>query len=138
MIKRAVGAAVALLVLGGLGALIWLNPGVVDFQFAREQTLRLPLGWLLVFTFAGGTLAALLAVSVQQLLRRMVGWRQKRRDRAADVVAGWERSALALAWEGETDRARALLQKAYRRGGDHHGAALALATSYMETGEPQR
>lgn len=138
MVKRVVGAAVALLVLGGLGALIWLNPGVVDFQFAREQTLRLPLGWLLVFAFGAGTFAAVLAVSLQQVFRRMVGWRQKRRLRAADVVAGWERSALALAWDGETEKARALLLKAYRRGADNQGAALALATSLMETGEPQR
>lgn len=138
MVKRVVGAAVALLVLGALGALIWLNPSVVDFQFAREQTLRLPLGWLLVFTFAAGTAVALLLVSMQQLVRRLIGWRQRRREHAADVVAGWERNALALAWDGEIDRSRALLQKAYRRGGDNHGAALALATSYMETGEPQR
>lgn len=138
MVKRAVGAAVALLVLVGLGALIWLNPSVVDFQFAREQTLRLPLGWLLVFAFATGTITALLVVSVQQLARRLVGWRQRRRHRAADVVAGWERTALALAWDGDIERSRALLQKAFRRGADNHGAALALATSYMDTGEAQR
>jgi tetratricopeptide (TPR) repeat protein len=138
MIKRVVGAAVALLVLGGLGALIWLNPAVVDFQFAREQTLRLPLGWLLVFTFGAGIVVALLLVSTQQLVRRLVGWRQRRREHAAGVVAGWERSALELGWQGEVERARALLHKAYRRGGDNQGAALALATSYMETGEPQR
>jgi tetratricopeptide (TPR) repeat protein len=138
MVKRVVGAAAALLVLVALGALIWLNPGVVDFQFAREQTLRLPLGWLLVFAFSAGAVAALLVVSLQQLARRLVGWRQRRRHRAAELVAGWERSALALAWDGDVDRARVLLHKALRRGPDNHGAALALAASYMETGETQR
>lgn len=138
MIKRAFMGAAALAVIGVLGYVIWLNPGAVDFQPLRQQTLRVPLGWLLVFAFAAGAGVAGAAVVVQQLIARLRGWRQRRQERIAGRVAGWEQAGLALVWDGELDRARALLLKAWRRAPENHGAVLALASSYMDTGEIER
>jgi tetratricopeptide (TPR) repeat protein len=138
MVKRAFIGAAALIVIGVLGYLIWLNPGAVDFQPFAEQTLRVPLGWLLVFAFAAGAGVAGAAVLAQQVIARLRTWRQRRRDRMAGRVAGWEQAGLALVWDGEIDRARALLLKAWRRAPENHGAALALASSYMDTGEIER
>ena len=135
MMKRIVVIAAALVVIASLAYLLWLNPAVVDFQFAREQSLRVPLGWLLVFAVVAGVLLAVLGSVLQQLGRAVSGWRLRHQRRVADRIAGWERSGLALAWEGELDQARRLLLKAWRRAPRNQGPALALASSYMDTQE---
>jgi tetratricopeptide (TPR) repeat protein len=135
MVKRVIVIAAAAVVIGSLGYFIWLNPAVVDLRFTGEQSLRVPLGWLLVFAFVAGALVAVLGSAVQQLGRSVSGWSQRRRQRVANRVASWERTGLALAWDGDLDQARRWLLKAWRRAPRNQGAALALASSYMDTDE---
>lgn len=113
----------------------WLNQPNVDFFFAPGQSLRLQLGWLVVLAFALGGFVVGFALSLQQLGRRFRSWREQRQMRRAVQVGEWQESGAALAWDGELDRGRTLLKKAWRRQTHNGSAALALASSYMDTGE---
>src|SRR3972149_5420562 len=113
--KRVLAVATGVAVLGVCAFLAWLNPGTVDVRFSPQQSLQAPLGWLLVFAFAGGVAVTVLGASLQQLGRRLAGWRERRRARQAVRATQWQQSGAALAWEGELERGRNLLKKAWRR-----------------------
>jgi tetratricopeptide (TPR) repeat protein len=133
--KRLLAAAGGLLALAVFGGLAYLNPTEVGFQFSPGETLRLPLGWLLVLTFISGALLVVVWNSLRDLGRRLAGWRERRRVKEAIRVNEWHESGAALAWEGEVERGRTLLRRAWSRRPSHAAAALALATSYMDTAE---
>jgi uncharacterized integral membrane protein len=112
----------------------WLNPSNVDVFFSPGQSFRMPLGWLIVLTFAFGCFLVGFGFSIQQLGRRLRDWREHRQTRRAEQIGEWQESGTALAWDGELDRGRTLLKKAWRRQAHNSPAALALASSYMDTG----
>ncbi len=133
--KRVLAVATGVAVLGLCALLAWLNPGMVDVRFSPQRSLQAPLGWLLVFAFAGGVLVAAVGASLQQLGRRIAGWRERRRARQAVQATRWQQNGAALAWDGELEKGRSLLRKAWRRQPHNSAAALALASSFMDTGE---
>jgi lipopolysaccharide biosynthesis regulator YciM len=133
--KRVLLIAAAVLVVGLFGLLTWLNPEPTLFRFTTEQSVQLPLGWLLVFAFVGGAVTALLASSLRDAARRLMGWRGRRQARQASRVSMWQREGTTLAWDGELEKARQVLHKAWRSGKGNRAAALALAASYAETSE---
>lgn len=133
--KRFLAAAGGVVVLAVFGAVAYLNPNAVGFQFSPGQSLELPLGWLLVLTFVSGAFMVMLLNALQLLGRRLASWGERRRAREALRIGQWHETGAALAWEGEVERGRTLLRKAWRRRPDDAAAALALATSYMDTAE---
>ncbi len=133
--KRVLAGVGLVAALGIFGFIAWLNPTAAQFRFSPEQTVSVPLGWLLIFVFVAGVGFALLGVSLQQLGRRVRGWGARRRERQAVRAGEWQQSGAELAWDGEIERGRGLLKKAWRRQPDNAAAALALASSYLDTGE---
>lgn len=130
-----------LLVLGGLALialfslLIALNPGEVEFRPTHLHHFRPMLGVLLVLTFCAGIALVLLGGGMRQLSLRLAEWRARRGAKAAVQAAAWHAEGEAAAWAGELDRSRALMRKAWRRQAGNGSAALALASSYLDTGE---
>jgi lipopolysaccharide biosynthesis regulator YciM/uncharacterized integral membrane protein len=133
--KRVLLGTIAVLALLFAFFLVWLNPPTVEFRFWTDRSVPLPLGWLLLFAFVTGGALAFLASSVQQLGRRVAGWRERRRARQAVRAGEWQESGSALTWDGDLERGRNLLRRAWRRQASNTSAALALASSYMDTGE---
>jgi lipopolysaccharide biosynthesis regulator YciM len=133
--RRIVVVATSVVAVAVFCFIAWLNPTNVDFFFAPGQSLRVPLGWLVVLIFAFGGFLVGFALSLQQLGRRLRSWREQRQTRRAVQIGEWQESGTALAWDGELDRGRTLLKKAWRRQTHNTSAALALASSYMDTGE---
>jgi lipopolysaccharide biosynthesis regulator YciM len=133
--RRILLGVVAVAAIGLCFFIAWLNPSVVEFRFWMGQSIALQLGWLLIFTFLAGALATTFAVSLQQLGRRVSGWRERRQVRREERAGGWRESGAALAWDGDLNRGRMLLRKAWRSRPESGAAALALAASYADTGE---
>lgn len=134
--KRALLLGVALTAVVAFVALAFtMNPGAVDVRLTPSRVARLPLGILLVGTLIGGAMLALLAVSLQQLKRRIEQWGAHRRAKQEARVAEFNAEGAALGWSGELERSRALFKKAWRKDPTNKEAALALAASYGDTGE---
>lgn len=129
------------LVLGGIALiavfalLIALNPGEVEFHPTHLHSFRPMLGVLLILTFCAGAALVLLGGGMRQLSLRLREWRARRGARAAAQAAAWHQQGEAAAWAGELERSRTLMRKAWRRQSGNSAAALALASSYMDTGE---
>jgi thioredoxin-like negative regulator of GroEL len=133
--RRIVVVATSVVAVAVFCFIFWLNPSNAEFFFAPERSFRIPLGGLIVLAFAAGGFLVGFALSLQQLGRRLRSWREQRQTRRAVQVGEWQESGTALAWDGELDRGRTLLKKAWRRQTHNTSAALALASSYMDTGE---
>lgn len=130
-----------LLLLGGIAlvaifvVLVALNPSEVEFRPTHLHSFRPMLGVLLVLTFCAGGALVLLGGGMRQLSVRLGDWRARRGARAAAQASTWHEAGEAAAWAGELERSRALLRKSWRRQSGNSAAALALASSYMDTGE---
>jgi tetratricopeptide (TPR) repeat protein len=133
--KRIVVFGAALLLIAAFVAIVALNPGEVDFRPTHIHTLRPMLGVLLIVAFCAGAVLALFGGSLRNLSAALTNWRARRAARQATQASEWHRTGEQLAWEGEIDRSRALLKKAWKRQPGNAAAALALASSYMDTGE---
>jgi tetratricopeptide (TPR) repeat protein len=125
----------AILLIALFGALVVLNPGEVEFHPTHIHSFRPMLGLLLIFTFCAGALVAVLGGSVRNLSSTLANWRARRAARLATQAGEWHQAGEDLAWGGELERSRALLKKAWKRHPGTSAAALALASSYMDTGE---
>jgi lipopolysaccharide biosynthesis regulator YciM/uncharacterized integral membrane protein len=112
-----------------------LNTAGVEVRLTSHQSVSLPLGVLLVGTFVFGLVVTVLAIGLLQAGRSLLTWPVRRLERQTTRVAQWERVGNALAWEGDLQRARGLLEKAWRKQPANASAALALASSYIDTGE---
>jgi predicted Zn-dependent protease/uncharacterized integral membrane protein len=132
----------ALIVLAGVVSvcavlyLAWLNPNPVELHLSPSYRLQLPLAAALVLAFLLGILLILGGVIIQGAGRSVRGWWQDRRLRREERVDSLEHQGEALLWEGDSERARALLLRAWRRVPGHHRAALVAARSYLDDGEP--
>jgi tetratricopeptide (TPR) repeat protein len=133
--KRGLLLVGVVLLVAVVGALVALNPGEVEFRPTHIHTLRPTLGVLLVVCFAAGAALMLFGGVLRQLGDRLANWRARRAARLATQAEALHQQGEALAWGGELERSRALLRKAWRRQPGQAGAALALASSYMDTGE---
>lgn len=133
--KRALAFVGIVVFVALFGAIVVLNPGEVDFRPTHIHSFRPMLGVLLIFVFVAGAVLAVLGGSLRQLSGSLSGWRGRRAARAAAQAGEWHQSGEALAWGGELERSRALLRKAWRKRPGNSAAALALASSYMDTGE---
>jgi len=134
--RRAVFLAIAIALLVGFVAFEYtMNPADVDVRLSRSLSYRMPLGILLVTTLVAGVLIAVLGVAVQQIGHTVATWSQRRQARQEALVEELNESGAALAWGGETERSRTVLRKAWRRDPHNKKAALALAASYVDTGE---
>jgi lipopolysaccharide biosynthesis regulator YciM/uncharacterized integral membrane protein len=135
MMKKAI-----LFVLGVAVILVFLyvfvlNTAGVEVRLTSHQSVSLPLGVLLVGAFVFGLVLTVLAIGLLQAGRSLRTWPARRIERQTTRVAEWERAGNALAWEGDLQRARGLLEKAWRKQPTNASAALALASSYTDTGE---
>jgi len=134
--KRAVGLGIAITALVlFVGVAFTLNPGAVDLRLTPSKVVPLPLGILLVGTFVLGAMLAILAVALQQLVRRLAQWSEARRAKQEARLAELNERGAALGWSGDLERSRALFKKAWRKDPRNKEAALALAASYPDTGE---
>jgi tetratricopeptide (TPR) repeat protein len=133
--KRVLLVVGAVLLIALFGAIVVLNPGEVEFHPTHLHSFRPMLGLLLIFTFCAGALVAVLGGSLRTLGSRLANWRTRRSVRLATQAGEWHQTGEDLAWRGELDRSRALLQKAWKHHPASSAAALALAASYMDTGE---
>ncbi|MEO8602636.1 MAG: tetratricopeptide repeat protein [bacterium] len=130
-----------LLVFGGVvlvaifAALVALNPGEVEFHPTHLHSFRPMLGVLLILAFCAGIVVVILGGGLRQLSLSLSNWRTRRGARAAELAGAWHEAGEAAAWGGELERSRALLRKSWRRQAGNSAAALALAASYMDTGE---
>lgn len=124
-----------LLLIAAFGAIVVLNPGAVEFHPTHVHSFRPMLGLLLIFTFCAGALVAVLGGSLRHLGTALASWRARRAERVAAQAGAWHQTGEELAWGGDLARSRALLQKAWKRHPGNSGAALALASSYLDTGE---
>jgi lipopolysaccharide biosynthesis regulator YciM len=125
----------AILLVVVFGAEVFLNPTEVEFHPTHTQTFRPMLGLLLIFTFSAGALVAVLGGSLRNLGSTLSGWRGRRKARVVEQAGEWHRTGEALAWGGDLERSRTLLKKAWQHHPGNAAAALALAASYMDTGE---
>jgi lipopolysaccharide biosynthesis regulator YciM/uncharacterized integral membrane protein len=135
MMKKAI-----LFVLGVAVILVFLyvfvlNTAGVEVRLTSHQSVSLPLGVLLVGAFVLGLVLAVVSIALVQAGRSLRTWPARRLERQTTRVAEWERAASALAREGDLQRARGLLEKAWRKQPANASAALALAASYTDTGE---
>jgi lipopolysaccharide biosynthesis regulator YciM/uncharacterized integral membrane protein len=135
MMKKAI-----LFVLGVAVILVFLyvfvlNTAAVEVRLTSHQSVSFPLGVLLVGAFVFGLVVAVLGIALLQAGRSLRTWPARRLERQTTRVAQWERVGNALAWEGDLQRARGLLEKAWRKQPGNSSAALALASSYIDTGE---
>ncbi len=134
--RRALGYALAIaLIISFVAFAYTMNPNDVDFRLSPSMTNRMPLGLLLVATMVLGAVLAVLATTVQQMNERMATWAQRRKARQEAQIEELNQSGAALAWDGEIERSRSLLKKAWRRDPHNKEAALALAECYADTGE---
>ncbi|MGD9762924.1 MAG: tetratricopeptide repeat protein [Candidatus Binatia bacterium] len=130
-----------LLALGGialvalLAVVVALNPVPVDFRATPTLTIRPMLGVLLIITFCAGAAAVLLGGALRHMALALWTRRTRRDARAAAQAANWHEEGESAAWRGEMERSRALLRKAWQRQPGNGAAALALASSYLDTGE---
>ena len=90
---------------------------------------------LIILVFCAGASVALLAGSARNLGAALANWRARRAARLAAQAGEWQHSGEQLAWGGELERSRTLLRKAWKRNPGNSASALALASSYMDTGE---
>jgi lipopolysaccharide biosynthesis regulator YciM len=116
-------------------AIVVLNPGEVDFRPTHIHSFRPTLGVLLIVVFCVGVTVALLGGSLRSLGGALANWRTRRDARLAAQAGEWHQAGEQLAWGGDLERSRALLRKAWKRRPGNSAAALALASSYMDTGE---
>lgn len=133
--KRIVIFGAGVLLIAAFVAVIVLNPGEVDFRPTHIHSFRPMLGVLLIVAFSTGAVLALFGGSLRSVSAGLSNWRARRAARQATQAGEWHRSGEQLAWEGEIDRSRMLLKKAWKRQPGNGAAALALASSYMDTGE---
>lgn len=115
--------------------LIALNPNEVEFRPTHLHSFRPMLGVLLIITFCAGIATVMFGGALRGMSTRLGEWRAQRRARTAALVGAWHAEGEAAAWAGELDRSRGLLRKAWRKRPGNSPAALALATSYLDTGE---
>lgn len=125
----------ALLLVGAFLAIIVLNPSEVEFHPTHLHSFRPSLGVLIILVFLAGSVVALLAGSARNLGTSLASWRARRAARLAMRAGEWQHSGEQLAWGGELERSRTLLRKAWKHNPGNSGTALALASSYMDTGE---
>jgi len=133
--KRVLIVIGAALLVAVFGAVVLLNPGEVEFRPTHIHSFRPTLGLLVIFTFAAGLLIAVLGGSMRTLGSALANWRARRAARLAARAGEWHETGEQLGWGGELERSRALLRKAWKRQPRNGAAALALASSYMDTGE---
>jgi tetratricopeptide (TPR) repeat protein len=133
--KRVLLVLGAVLLIAAFGAVVFLNPGEVEFHPTHVHSFHPMLGLLLIFTFAAGALVTVLGSSIRSVTGTLAGWRHRRSARAAAQSGEWHQTGEQLAWGGELERSRALLKKAWKRHPRNTAAALALASSYVDTGE---
>jgi lipopolysaccharide biosynthesis regulator YciM/uncharacterized integral membrane protein len=133
--KRGLIAVGGVALIAVLAVVVALNPAEVEFHPTHLHSFRPMLGVLLILTFLLGGVVVLLGGSMRQLSARLTSWRARRGARAAAQAGAWHEAGEAAAWSGELERSRALLRKAWRRQAGNSAAALALASSYMDTGE---
>jgi lipopolysaccharide biosynthesis regulator YciM len=130
-----------LLALGGIAlvavfaAVVALNPSPVELRATPLYSLRPMLGVLLVLTFCAGGAVVLLSGALRQLAVALRTRRMRRAARRAAQAVAWHQEGEEAAWRGELERSRTLLRKAWRRQAGNSAAALALASSYVDTGE---
>lgn len=134
--KRAVLLTVSVAILVACIAYAYtMNPGDVELRLSRSLSYRMPLGILLVATLVIGAVAGVLAIALQQIARRLATWGERRKAKTEAQIESLNASGAALAWDGEIERSRGVLKKAWRRDPHNKTAALALAASYADTGE---
>lgn len=133
--KRILLVVGAIVLIAAFGAIVVLNPGEVEFHPTHIHSFRPMLGLLLIFVFCAGALVAVLGGSLRTLGGTLTNWRARRAARLAAQAGEWHQTGEQLAWGGELERSRALLRKAWKRQRGNSAAALALASSYMDTGE---
>ncbi len=130
-----------LLALGGMAlvavfaAVVALNPEAVEFRATPLYSLRPMLGVLLILTFCAGGAVVLLSGALRQMAIGLRTRATRRAARSAAQAAAGHQVVEAAAWRGELERSRTLLRKAWRRQAGNSAAALALASSYIDTGE---
>jgi lipopolysaccharide biosynthesis regulator YciM len=133
--KRALLLAGVIVLVAAVGLLIALNPGDVEFHPDHVHSFRPPLGLLLIGTFLIGVVAVLLGSSLRHVGGLLGNWRARRGARQAAQAGAWHQAGEQLAWGGDLERSRALLRKAWKRHPGNGNAALALGSSYLDTGE---
>ncbi len=116
----------------------WLNPAAVEFHLTPTYSVHGPLAAFIVFALVVGAVAVLAVVMMQAGRRAFVAWRLDRAQRRSERIDAWEERGEELVWNGDVQRGRALLQKAWQRRPDNPHALLALTLSYQDTGELQR
>ncbi|MBI1817944.1 MAG: tetratricopeptide repeat protein [Deltaproteobacteria bacterium] len=134
--RRGVLIAIGIAVAAAVAYLAFLNPATVDVRLAPQFTLAgLQLGVVLISAFLAGALVVLAGLLVQTagrwLRARWQRW-NARGERRAEVL---EQRGSSLLWQGESDRARTLLLRAWRRDPSQRQAVLAAAASYLDDGD---
>jgi tetratricopeptide (TPR) repeat protein len=134
--KRAilVGLAMVCLVI----YLVLLNGESVDFRLTTNWIVHWNVGALIGGAFVAGVVLSLGVFAIEASRRAIVAWRSGRRQRRSSRIDQWEESGEQLIWNGEAQRGRALLQKAWQRRPASPHAVLALAASFRDTGELHR
>ncbi len=132
--KAALGLVATVLLLA-MAYVAFTNTAAVELVLPRTEPVRLPLGWLLVVTFSAGALIAVVGNLLAHAVRSVGGWSSRRRNRYSGKIQSWIRNGRAHLWNGELDRGRSLLSKAWRKDPSNGTAAAALAESFSFSGE---
>lgn len=133
--KRILLLVGALALVAIVAATVFLNPSEVDFRPTHIHSFRPSLGVLLIITFVGGVVLAALGGALRSVSGRLATWGGRRAVRRSEQAEEWRRDGLRMVWEGDLDHGRSLLRKAWKRRPSDIAAALALASSYLDTGE---
>lgn len=137
--RRLFAILVGVLLLLGVVYLASVNPTHVDFHYGPVHRLeQVHLVTLLVTAFAAGVVLILVTLLLQAGWRTITGWGASRRERRSDRVVEWTAEGRQLVWQGEAQRGRALLQRAWRARPDDPAPLMELAASYREAGDVGR
>jgi tetratricopeptide (TPR) repeat protein len=132
--KRGLAIVAGVALVCAVAYLSWLNPTSVTLHLSTTYTIQAPLSVLLVLAFVVGAVLVLTGLLIQGTRRSLAEWWRGRAQRRAERADSLEQRGEELLWAGDSERARSLLLRAWRRSPNHRRAALVVAGSYLDEG----
>ncbi|MBI4517073.1 MAG: tetratricopeptide repeat protein [Deltaproteobacteria bacterium] len=134
--KRALVIGAGLALVCAVAYLAWLNPARVELHLTPSYLVAPPLAAALAFAFLAGAALVLGGFGLLGAGRSLRRWWRGRRLRRVARADNLAQAGEALLWEGDSQRARTLLLRSWRRDPGHQRALLAAAASHLTDGEP--
>lgn len=90
------------------------NGHSVELRLADDWLIQAPLAAQLTSAFLVGTIGMFAAIALRDSGRALVRWRRRRGEQRTEKMSGLLAEGRRLLWRGEPERARAILQRAWK------------------------